>query len=124
MTLPFLYLLLSTPPQLDKPKQILTWEQSLSFSSMLKQWQQAQALPLIYLHCITHWDSLQKLIYHWYFTPQKLASVYPNHSSMCLRQCGTFRITPTYLVAMSYRPTILGPTISTNIHSDQNKHSY
>lgn len=36
-----LYLLLSTPPQLDKPKQILTWQQSLSFSFTLKQWQQA-----------------------------------------------------------------------------------
>lgn len=76
------YLLLSTPQTLKKTKPMLYWEHSLSFPTTVKQWQRAQNLTLKYT-CITHWESLQKPVHHWYHNPQKLATIYTDQSPLC-----------------------------------------
>lgn len=43
--------------------------------------------PLCLSHYITHWESLQKLFHKWYFTPDRLARIYPSTSPKCWRGC-------------------------------------
>lgn len=35
-----------------------------------------------------HWESLQKIFLWWYYTPTKLAKIYPNSSPLCWKNCG------------------------------------
>lgn len=39
-------------------------------------------------HCTDHWDNAQ-ILYRGYFTPYKLANIYPDHSPLCWRHCST-----------------------------------
>lgn len=54
---------------------------------LLSYGKQHPPLTLKYSCCTTHWESSQKLLQNWHFTPTKLATISPNYFPLCWRQC-------------------------------------
>lgn len=83
-----IYDLLSQSSDDSIQKQITFWSTHITSVPSLNQWYKALSLPLRLSHCITHWESLQKLFQQWYYTPTRLSKIYPNTSHLCWRNCG------------------------------------
>lgn len=74
--------------QISNLTPFLYWEQLLPFSILLRQWYLSLQIPLKHSKCISHWYSLHKIFYKWYYTLTRLASIFPDHSPNCWQQCG------------------------------------
>lgn len=83
-----LYRLLLTQVAKSKSSSMSYWERTLHFSIPLCWWHITLQLPPKLSKCISHWESFHKIIHKWYYTPTKLASIFPDQSPHCWRLCG------------------------------------
>lgn len=82
-----IYKTLTTPPTDHSSYSVDFWS---SFTTSLPKptmWHKALTLPLQVSCCISHWESIQKLFHKWYYTPARLAKIYPATSPQCWRNC-------------------------------------
>lgn len=64
------------------------WERALNFSASSKIWQHAACATLRFSRCLSHWETTQKLLHFWYYTPEKLCKMFPSSPCTCWRACG------------------------------------
>uniref|UniRef100_A0A803JGN5 Reverse transcriptase zinc-binding domain-containing protein n=1 Tax=Xenopus tropicalis TaxID=8364 RepID=A0A803JGN5_XENTR len=85
-----IYCSLTTPEEKDfaKHSYMLKWEHTigkeLSFTEWSKIWDNLRKTSA----CVTHKETNYKILMHWYMTPVRLHTIYPNSPSTCWRQCG------------------------------------
>lgn len=83
-----LYKLLNSPPTMQKLPGMYKWERAFNFSASSKTWQHAACATLRFSRCLSHWETTQKLLHFWYYTPEKLCKMFPSSPSTCWRACG------------------------------------
>lgn len=82
-----MYKLLTKPTTNHLASSVQYWSSLSDQLPSETQWPKALTLPLRLSHCINHWEAAQKLFHKWYFTPERLAKIYPNTSPNCWRGC-------------------------------------
>lgn len=90
----WIYKLLTTLSKDHTSSSITFWSTFTSSPPRPPLWHKALTIPLKASKCISHWESMQKLFHKWYYTPARLANIYPATSSQCWRNCsgkGTLR---------------------------------
>lgn len=71
-----------------KTLPIQKWETELGKSFQDEDWAQAIRFLVSNFKCVTHYEAGLKTFLHWYFTPQRLNTIYPASSPNCWRECG------------------------------------
>lgn len=83
----YLYRLLVKPRQDEKSSAMSFWESTLRCDLPPSLWYQAIRTPSIYSRNISHWETLLKILYCWYYTPVKLARMFTSQSRKYWRNC-------------------------------------
>lgn len=63
------------------------WESTLQIQVHPSIWYRAFSSSSRFSRKITHWKTSMKIFYRWYYTPVKLAHIFPTQSRKCWRQC-------------------------------------
>lgn len=61
---------------MDKPAAMISWERNLGVSYK-QQWYQALQQARKASRCISHWETVLKILHRLYLTPQVLANCHP-----------------------------------------------
>ncbi|CAH2223710.1 Hypothetical predicted protein [Pelobates cultripes] len=73
---------------LDRPTKqsyMLQWERELNSTFEPHRWMRAMSLVKKATHCLDHVEAAYKLWLRWYYTPQRLAEIYPGSRATCWR---------------------------------------
>lgn len=82
-----MYKILTTSSANQSSPSIDFWSSLTTAPPPPANWYKALTLPLRVSRCTSHWESTQKLFHKWYYTPARLAKIYPTTSSQCWRNC-------------------------------------
>lgn len=107
----WIYNLLTTISEDQTSSSISFWSSLTNSPPQPPLWHKALILPLRASHCISHWESTQKLFHKWYFTLARLSKIYPSASSQCWRNCMGKGTHSAHLVGVPWCPRLLARSL-------------